>query len=112
MPVVLLLTLSNIFMTFAWYWHLRDGAMAKPLLLIILISWGLALVEYCFAIPANRIGYAGGWSVGQLKIAQEAIALIVFGVFMVTFLGEPLQWRHLGAFLCLLGAVAFMFVGR
>ncbi len=112
MPVLLLLTLSNIFMTFAWYWHLRSGAMAKPLLLVILISWGLAFVEYCFAIPANRIGYAGGWSVAQLKITQEAIALLVFGVFMVTFLGEPLQWRHLAAFLCLMGAVAFLFVGR
>ena len=108
--MLLLLTPSNIFMTFAW--HLRGGAMAKPLLLVILISWGLALVEYCFAIPANRIGYAGGWSVAQLKITQEAIALLVFGVFMVTFLGEPLQWRHLAAFLCLMGAVAFLFVGR
>lgn len=112
MPVILLLTVSNIFMTFAWYWHLRGGAMAKPLLVIILISWGLAFIEYCFVVPANRLGYASGWSVGQLKVAQEAITLIVFGVFMVTFLGEPLQWRHLGAFLCLMGAVAFMFVGR
>jgi uncharacterized protein (DUF486 family) len=112
MPVILLLTVSNVFMTVAWYWHLRGGAMAKPLLLVILISWGLALVEYCFAVPANRLGYAGGWSVGQLKIAQEAIALIVFGVFMVAFLGEPLQWRHAGAFLCIMGAVAFMFAGR
>ena len=112
MPVILLLTISNLFMTVAWYWHLRGGAMAKPLLLVILISWGLAFVEYCFAVPANRLGYAGGWSVGQLKIAQEAIALIVFGVFMVTFLGEPLQWRHAGAFLCIMGAVAFMFAGR
>ena len=112
MPVLLLLTLSNIFMTFAWYWHLRGGSLSKPLLLVILISWGLALVEYCFAVPANRIGYAGGWSVGQLKIAQEAIALIVFGVFMVAFLGEPLHWRHLGAFLCIMAAVAFLFVGR
>jgi uncharacterized protein len=112
MPVLLLLTVSNLFMTIAWYWHLRGGTMAKPLAFVILISWGIALVEYCFAVPANRIGYANGWSVGQLKIAQEAIALIVFGLFMVTFLGEPLQWRHLGAFVCIMGAVAFMFMGR
>ena len=112
MPVLLLLTLSNIFMTIAWYWHLRGGATSKPLLLVILISWGFALIEYCFAVPANRLGYVGGWSVGQLKITQEAIALLVFGIFMVLFLGEPLQWRHAGAFLCIMGAVAFMFVGR
>ena len=78
----------------------------------ILISWGIAFFEYCFAVPANRIGYASGWSAGQLKIAQEVIALGVFGIFMVAFLGEPLNWRHLGAFLCLLGAVAFLFWGK
>ena len=78
----------------------------------ILISWGIAFLEYCFAVPANRIGYASGWSGAQLKIAQEVIALLVFGAFMVTFLGEPLHWRHLGAFLCLMGAVAFLFWGR
>ena len=88
MPVLLLLIASNLFMTTAWYWHLKGG-MDKPLLLVILISWGIALIEYCLAVPANRIGYAGGWSAGQLKIAQEAIALTIFGVFMVTVLGEP-----------------------
>ena len=112
MPVILLLTLSNVFMTVAWYWHLRGGAMAKPLLLVIVISWSLALVEYCFAVPANRHGYAGGWSVGQLKITQEAIALVVFGGFMVAVLGEPLGWRHLAAFACIMAAVGFMFVGK
>jgi len=111
MPTILLLIASNVFMTIAWYWHLKGG-MAKPILLVILISWGIALVEYCFAVPANRIGYAGGWSPGQLKIAQEAIALIVFGIFMVTALGEPLQWRHLAAFACIMGAVGFLFLGR
>jgi len=111
MPTVLLLIASNVFMTIAWYWHLKGG-MAKPLLLVIAISWGIALVEYCFAVPANRIGYAAGWSPGQLKITQEAIALIVFGVFMVTALGEPLHWRHLAAFACIMGAVGFLFVGR
>jgi uncharacterized protein (DUF486 family) len=111
MPVVLLLTVSNIFMTVAWYWHLKGG-MTKPLWIVVLISWGIALFEYCLAVPANRIGYAHGWSGGQLKVTQEAIALLIFGVFMVTVLGEPIGWRHAGAFLCLVGAVAFLFVGR
>ena len=111
MPTIVLLLLSNILMTIAWYWHLKGG-MAKPLIIVILISWGIAFFEYCFAVPANRFGYASGWSAGQLKIAQEVIALIVFGVFMVTVLGEPLHWRHLGAFACLMGAVAFLFWGR
>jgi uncharacterized protein (DUF486 family) len=111
MPVLLLLLVSNSFMTIAWYWHLKGG-MSKPLLAVILISWGIAFVEYCFAVPANRIGYAGGWSAGQLKIAQEAIALTVFGVFMVFVLGEPIHWRHLAAFACIMAAVGFLFVGR
>lgn len=111
MPTIALLTLSNIFMTTAWYWHLKGG-MQKPLWIVVLLSWGIALFEYCLAVPANRIGYASGWSAGQLKVTQEAIALIVFGVFMVTVLGEPLHWRHLGALACLMGAVAFIFWGR
>ena len=111
MPTIALLLASNVLMTIAWYWHLKGG-MAKPLLVVILISWGLAFFEYCFAVPANRIGYSHGWSAGQLKITQEVIALGVFGVFMVAFLGEPLNWRHFGAFMCLMGAVAFMFWGK
>lgn len=111
MPTILLLLLSNIFMTVAWYWHLKGGA-TKPLMVVILISWAIAFVEYCLAVPANRIGYAHGWSAGQLKVAQEAIALIVFGIFMVTVLGEPLHWRHAAAFLCIMAAVAFLFVGK
>lgn len=111
MPTILLLTLSNVFMTTAWYWHLKGG-MQKPLALVIAISWGIALFEYCLAVPANRLGYASGWSAGQLKIVQEAIALLVFGGFMVLVLKEPLHWRHLGAFLCLMGAVGFLFTGR
>jgi uncharacterized protein (DUF486 family) len=111
MTTIALLFVSNVFMTIAWYWHLKGG-MEKPILLVILISWGIALVEYCFAVPANRIGYAGGWSAGQLKIAQEVIALAVFGGFMVTVLGEPLHWRHLAAFACLVGAAAFLFAGK
>lgn len=112
MPVLLLLAASNVFMTIAWYWHLKGEAMSKPILAVILISWAIALVEYCFAVPANRIGTLAGWTPGQLKIAQEAIALSVFGVFMVAFLGEPLHWRHLAAFGCIMGAVGFLFVGR
>ncbi len=111
MPTIVLLILSNCFMTIAWYWHLKGG-MDKPLAVVIFISWAVALIEYCFAVPANRIGYAGGWSGGQLKIAQEVITLLVFGVFMVSVLGEAVSWRHIGAALCLCGAVAFMFVGK
>lgn len=111
MPTVLLLTLSNLFMTTAWYWHLKGG-MSRPLFVVILISWAIAFVEYCLAVPANRIGYASGWSAGQLKIVQEALALLVFGGFMVMVLKEPLQWRHLAAFVCMMAAVGFMFVGK
>lgn len=111
MPTLMLLILSNVFMTTAWYWHLKSG-MEKPLLLVILISWGIAFAEHCLAVPANRIGYASGWSAGQLKVAQEAIALIVFGGFMVLVLKEALHWRHLGAFACIMAAVAFLFAGR
>lgn len=111
MPTLALLLMSNVMMTTAWYWHLKGGA-TKPLFLVILISWGIAFFEYCLAVPANRLGYAQGWSGAQLKIAQEAITLIVFAGFMVAVLGEPLGWRHLGAFLCLMGAVAFLFAGK
>jgi uncharacterized protein (DUF486 family) len=112
MPVILLLTVSNIFMTVAWYWHIRGAALSKSILIVILISWAIALPEYCFAVPANRMGALAGWTPGQLKIAQEAIALTVFGVFMVAFLGEALSWRHFAAFGCILAAVAFLFVGK
>ena len=115
MQTILLLSLSNLFMTTAWYWHLRGGpqvAEARPVVMVIAISWGLALVEYSLAVPANRIGYAQGWSAGQLKVVQEALALVVFGLFMVFVLGEPLHWRHFAAFACLMGAVGFLFVGK
>ena len=111
MPTIILLILSNLFMTTAGYGHLKGG-MNKPLMLVILISWAIAFVEYCLAVPANRIGFAHGWSAGQLKIAQEAIALVIFGIFMVTVLGEPLHWRHAAAFACIMAAVGFLFVGR
>ena len=111
MPTIALLVISNLFMTVAWYWHLKGG-MTKPLVVVILISWGIALIEYCFEVPANRIGFAHGWSAGQLKIAQEAIALLIFGGFMVTVLGEPLHWRHFAAFACIMAGVAFLVVGK
>jgi len=111
MHTFLLLAASNIFMTTAWYWHLKGG-MHKPLFMVILISWGIAFVEYCLAVPANRIGFSNGWSAGQLKVAQEAIALVVFGIFMVTVLGEPLHWRHVAAFGCIMAAVGFLFLGK
>ena len=115
MQTLLLLAASNIFMTIAWYWHLTGGpevANARPLGWVILISWLLAGVEYTLAVPANRIGFASGWSAGQLKIAQEAIALTVFGLFMVFVLGEAVSWRHVAAFACILAAAAFLFVGK
>ena len=115
MPTLILLTLSNLFMTTAWYWHLKGGpavAEARPLGWVVLISWLLAGVEYTLAVPANRIGYASGWTPGQLKIAQEAIALTVFGVFMVVVLGEAISWRYMAAFGCIMAAVGFMFLGR
>ena len=112
MPVILLLIASNVFMTVAWYWHIKGPALSKPIVAVILISWAIALVEYCFAIPANRIGALGGWTPGQLKIAQEAIALTVFGLFMIFVLGEALSWRHVAAFACIMAAVAFTFLPK
>ncbi len=111
MPTIILLIVSNIFMTVAWYWHLKGG-MSKPVFTVIMISWAIAFVEYCFAVPANRIGYASGFTAGQLKIMQEAIALTIFGGFMVLVLGEALSWRHFAAFGCIMAAVGFLFVGR
>ena len=110
MKTVLLLTVSNIFMTFAWYGHLKYLRGAKwPLLAVILISWGIAFFEYCFQVPANRIGYAT-FSATQLKIIQEVISLTVFSVFAIAILGEKLRWNHGVSFLLLLGAVYFAFL--
>ena len=110
MPTIALLVASNLFMTFAWYGHLKyPGA---PMWQAILIAWAIAGVEYCFAVPANRIGYAGGFTVGQLKVIQEVITLLVFAGFAVLWLGEKLKWNHAAAFACLVGAVAFMFADK
>ena len=110
MSTILLLFISNIFMTVAWYGNLKfpDAKLG----VVIFASWSIALVEYCFAVPANRIGFANGMSGGQLKIIQEIITLLVFFVFAALVLKEPIGWRHLGAFCCLVGAASFMFVGR
>ena len=110
LPTIGLLIVSNVFMTIAWYGNLKfPDARLVP---VILISWSIALVEYCFAVPANRWGYARGMTGGQLKITQEVITLIVFFGFATLVLKEPLSWRHAGAFACLIGAAAFMFAGR
>ncbi|MBV9960843.1 MAG: DMT family protein [Parafilimonas sp.] len=107
MKTIALLFCSNTFMTFAWYWHLKSTQ--TPLWKVILISWGLALIEYCFAVPANRIGFEKGWNGFQLKIVQEVITLIVFSVFAVLYLKEPLEWKYAISFLFILGAVYFAF---
>lgn len=103
MKTVLLLLISNVFMTFAWYGHLKDAN--QPLLKAVLFAWGLALFEYCFMVPANRIGYTSGWSGFQLKITQEAITVVVFTVFAILYLKERMAWNHAAAFAMILGAV-------
>ena len=104
---VLLLTLSNVFMTFAWYAHLKELS-TKPWLIAALVSWGIAFFEYMLQVPANRIGY-GTLSLGQLKILQEVITLSVFVPFAVYYMKEPLKLDYLWAGLCILGAVYFVF---
>ena len=103
-----LLMLSNVFMTFAWYAHLKDLA-SKPWWIAALISWGIALFEYLLQVPGNRIGWAGGYSLAQLKIAQEVITLLVFVPFSVFYMNQPLKLDYLWAALCLVGAVYFIF---
>nr|WP_323759561.1 DMT family protein [Immundisolibacter sp.] len=105
----LLLTLSNVFMTFAWYAHLRD-LQHKPWLVAALISWGIALFEYLLQVPANRLGY-GPLSLAQLKVMQEIIALSVFVPFAVFYMHQPLRLDYLWAALCLIGAAYFIFRG-
>lgn len=103
---IAMLGLSNVFMTAAWYGHLKFTD--RPLWIVILVSWGIALIEYCFAVPANRIGYAV-YSAAQLKTMQEIITLLVFAVFSVTYLGEAIRWNHVAAFGCLVFAAFFAF---
>ncbi|MEG1564279.1 MAG: DMT family protein [Bacteroides sp.] len=113
-----LLVISNVFMTFAWYGHLKlqeaKAITAWPLLGVILFSWGIALFEYCAQVPANRLGFSengGPFSLMQLKIVQEVITLIIFTLFStLLFKGEALHWNHLAAFACLVAAVYFVFL--
>ena len=106
MLTIALLTISNVFMTFAWYGHLRhtDAILWK----VILISWGIAFFEYCFQVPANRIGY-GTFTGVQLKLIQEVITLSVFAVFSVLYLRESFRWNHAAAFALMIMAAYFMF---
>jgi uncharacterized protein (DUF486 family) len=106
MKTIILLTISNIFMTFAWYGHLKYKD--APLTRVILISWFIAFFEYCFQVPANRIG-SYQFSTAQLKTIQEVITLLVFAVFSVLYLGEELRWNYLVGFLCIVAAVFFIF---
>ena len=115
---ILLLVASNVFMTFAWYGHLKLQEMkissSWPLILVILFSWGVAFFEYCAQVPANRIGFienGGPFNLMQLKVIQEVISLTVFTlVAMFMFKGQTFQWNHLAAFFCLILAVFFVFL--
>lgn len=97
---------SNLFMTFAWYGHLKFKA--APLFAVILISWGIAFFEYCLQVPANRIGH-GTFSAAELKTIQEVITLVVFALFSIMYLGEPLKWNHLVGFALIVLASWFIF---
>jgi len=103
-----LLLLSNVFMTVAWYGHLKDLA-AKPWYVAALVSWGIALFEYLLQVPANRIGYSHGFTLAQLKITQEVITLAVFVPFSILVMGQTFKLDYVWAGLCLLGAVYFIF---
>ena len=105
---ILMLALSNVFMTFAWYGHLKFGS--KPLWIVVIISWGIAFFEYCLAVPANRIGHQV-YSAAELKTMQEVITLLVFAVFSVLYLGEKLTLNHLVGFSLIAGGAFFIFKG-
>jgi uncharacterized protein (DUF486 family) len=105
LPIVLLIC-SNVFMTFAWYGHLKYKA--APLVLVVLVSWGIAFIEYCFAVPANRIGHSV-YSAAQLKTMQEVITLVVFAVFSVLYLKESFAWNHAVGFALIAAGAWFVF---
>ena len=115
---VALLFVSNIFMTLAWYGHLRlqqSGVSSNwPLMCVVVFSWGIAFFEYCFQVPANRLGFNGNggpFSLVQLKVIQECVSLIIFAtVANILFQGQTLHWNHAAAFLCLVAAVYFVFM--
>lgn len=106
---ILMLVCSNVFMTYAWYGHLKD-MRGRALILAIFVSWGVAFFEYCLQVPANRMGFQY-YSLGQLKVIQEIITMAVFGVFCVIYMKIPLKLDYLWACLCLVGAAYFMFRG-
>lgn len=108
LSTIALLVGSNLFMTFAWYAHLKNLG-AKPLWIAILVSWGIALFEYMLQVPANRIGFQSGLSLAQLKILQEVITLSVFVPFALLYMKQDISWNFLWAGLCLMGAVYFIF---
>ena len=108
LQTVLLLVASNVFMTIAWYGHLKNLA-DKPWYIAALVSWGIALFEYLLQVPANRIGYSGGFTLAQLKITQEVITLVVFVPFAMIFMNQPFKTDFIWAGLCLMGAVYFIF---
>ena len=119
LTTIVLLVIANIFMTFAWYGHIKIqdlGVISSntPLYVGVLMSWGMALLEYALQVPANRYGFiehGGAFTLMQLKVVQEVITLSVFTVFLVVFFkGESLQWNHFAAFLCLIAAVYFVFM--
>lgn len=110
MRTVFLLLASNVFMTFAWYYHLKHQGW--PLWKAILVSWMIALIEYCLAVPANRYGHHGQFNLFQLKMIQEVITLVVFAVFAIIVMKEAFHWRYLVSFALLLGAAYFMFTKR
>ncbi len=103
---IILLFVSNIFMTFAWYGHLKYKA--SPLIIAIVASWAIAFVEYCFSVPANRIGHQV-YSAAELKTMQEIITLLVFAAFSVLYLGEKISWNHLVGFALIAGGAYFIF---
>lgn len=108
LPVVLLVC-SNVFMTLAWYGHLNYKA--QPLALVVLVSWGIAFIEYCLAVPANRFGHAV-YSAAELKTIQEIVTLVVFVVFSFLYLKEPLGWNHAVGFLLIAAGAGFIFMGK
>lgn len=109
MLTVVLLTVSNVFMTFAWYGHLKFKE--SPILIAILVSWLIAFLEYCFQVPANRIG-SQYFTTAQLKIIQEAITLVVFCGFSILYLKEGLKWNYIVAFALIIAAVFFVFLKK
>ena len=108
MQTLFLLVISNVFMTFAWYGHLKNHK-ESPLAWVVLASWGIAFFEYCFQVPANRWGAQSGFSAAQLKTIQEVITLTVFVIFSIYFLGEPLKWNYIVGFAFICVGALFVF---